>query len=801
MPPSNFEAPLTTLPEIPESVDSGLDGEVEVEVDVPFDPMMEMGEPDPLSPLAQHDDNLAEFLDENDLQGVADELMELYEDDVSSRSEWEAIAKDAINMLGFSVDERSEPFEGACGATHPVLSQAVIKFQAKAFKELFPSGGPVRTQIMGVHNPEREQQAKRVKDYMNYQTTHQMPEFGRELDKMLFYVGLFGSAFKKTYYDGALNRPTSRVVRAEDFVIDYWASDLETAERYTHRQILSTNEIKRHMLNGVFRDIELEDPTPPEADGVSETVDELQGRSRNYTQNDQHTVLEMHVMAEIPGDEEINGLLKPYIVSIHEDSGHVLAIRRNWKEDDPSMEKRQYFVHYQMIPGLGFYGYGYLHLIGGLTKTATASMRQLIDAGTLANLPGGFKAHGLRVLAPDDPIQPGEWRDVNAPAGDLAKSLLPLPYKEPSSTLFNLLQFVVETAKEFADSTDRIVDEASNYGPVGTTMALMEHSTKMFSAIHKRLHSAQAIELNLLAQINSEYLPEQYPYEQAGQAQNIFREDFDMRSIDVIPVSDPNMPTAAHRIAKINAIMSIAASDPAAHDMNAIRLDLYLAMGVDQPEKYLAKPPQPISADPITENSSAMVGKQVAAQPHQNHDAHVTVHASVLNNPAYAEMVGMRQILLAHINEHLSHKFRMEILQMAGDPQMQQAVMAGDPLDPQVENQIAIMAADASDALLELDRVKSEILAGNQEDPVIELQRKEIELREMKVQNDALKMALAHEIDKDKLTLDRDKLKLQEAEVMIDDANTDLDREARIQIEENKLAAQKVKNNERPSSS
>jgi len=709
--------------------------------------------------VEDHEANLADTLDEQQLNEVAMELSEAFDNDKDSRQDYDSIAEDGVTLLGLQDEQGGEPFPGACNATHPALTQAVVKFQAKAYKELFPTEGPVRTRLLGTQNPEKMEQANRVRQFMNYQTQLQMPEYGPELDRLLFYVGLYGSAFKKTYWDATLQRPRTQYVKAQDFYIDYYASDLETAERFTHTYSMSQNEIRKYQIAGMFRDTEVLDSPMDGESNAEETANEAVGVTRPSMQKDRVEMLEMHVNLDLPGFEDENGIALPYIVHMTDDNT-ILAIRRNWDQDDQAKKKKHFFTHFTMIPGLGFYGYGYLHLIGGLTKTATSSMRQLIDAGTFANLPGGFKAHGLRVLAPDEPIAPGEWREVNSPAGDLAKSLQPLPFKEPSNTLFNLMQYVVNTAKEFADSSDQIVENGSNYGPVGTTMALLEQSSKMFSAVHKRLHSAQSKDLRILARIDHEYLPEMYPYEVAGGAQQIFKNDFNLKSIDVIPVSDPNMPSESHRIAKINAIMTIAQQQPEAYNMQQIGMELFQAMGIDEPERYLKKKQQPISADPITENMAVMKGAPLQAKPEQNHDAHLVTHALILQNKTYQGNQQMMQLLTSHIQDHMALKYRQEMMQMIQDPQMQQALMAGQPLPPEMENQIALMAANAADQVNQLDIEKEKILSGekDKEDPV----SKQIELQQM-------------ELDL-KRQVHMDKIALEESKMIIDDENKDEDR-------------------------
>ena len=709
--------------------------------------------------VEDHEANLADALDEQQLNDVAMELSEAFDNDKDSRQDYDSIAEDGVTLLGLQDEQGGEPFPGACNATHPALTQAVVKFQAKAYKELFPTEGPVRTRIIGTQNPEKMEQANRVRHFMNYQTQLQMPEYGPELDRLLFYVGLYGSAFKKTYWDATLQRPRTQYVKAQDFYVDYYASDLETAERFTHTYSMSQNEIRKYQIAGMFRDTEVLDSPMDGESNAEETANEAVGVTRPSMQKDRVEMLEMHVNLDLPGFEDENGIALPYIVHMTDDNT-ILAIRRNWDQEDQAKKKKHFFTHFTMIPGLGFYGYGYLHLIGGLTKTATSSMRQLIDAGTFANLPGGFKAHGLRVLAPDEPIAPGEWREVNSPAGDLAKALQPLPFKEPSQTLFNLMQYVVNTAKEFADSSDHIVDNASNYGPVGTTMALLEQSSKMFSAVHKRLHSAQSKDLRILARLDHEYLPDMYPYEVAGGAQQVFKEDFNLKSIDVIPVSDPNMPSESHRIAKINAIMSIAQQQPASYNMEQIGMELFQAMGIDEPERYLKKKQQPISADPITENMAVMKGAPLQAKPEQNHDAHLVTHALILQNKTYQGNQQMMQLLTSHIQDHMALKYRQEMMQMIQDPQMQQALMAGQPLPPEMENQIALMAANAADQVNQLDIEKEKILSGEkeQDDPV----SKQIELQQM-------------ELDL-KRQVHMDKIALEESKMIIDDENKDEDR-------------------------
>ena len=760
-------------------------GEVEVEVadDATLEAAEAMGFFDEEEQLNEEfDANLAEQMPEEDLQFVANELYEGFTKDKDSRQEYDDIAEEGVTLLGFKDDQGDEPFPGACNATHPVLAQAVVKFQAKTYKELFPTEGPVRTRIIGMDTMQKQEQANRVRQFMNWQTQIQMPEYGPELDRLLFYVSLYGTAFKKTYWDPTQQRACTEFVKSSDFYVNYYASDLENAERYTHKYTLSKNQVKKLQLAGMFRDLDVME-TPIDESSATESENEIVGRAKPGMAEDEVEILEVHANIDLPGFENEDGLKLPYIVHMTTDE-QVLCIRRNWDEDDLLMKKKMYFTHYTMIPGLGFYGYGYLHLIGGLTKTATSSLRQLIDAGTFANLPGGFKAHGLRVLAPDEPISPGEWREVNSPAGDLGKSLQPLPFKEPSGTLFQLMQYVTNLAKEFADATDSVVEQGSNYGPVGTTMALLEQSSKLFNAVHKRLHAAQSKDLRILARLDSEYLPDMYPYEVAGSAQQVFREDFNLKSIDVIPVSDPNMPTEAHRIAKINAIMSIAQQNPAAYNMQQISMELFAAMGVEEPQRYLAQSQQPMSANPITENMAAMKGTPLQAQMDQNHDAHIETHGTILRNPAYKENPQLQQILMGHITEHLAMKYQQEMMQMIQDPQMQQALMMaqqqGQPLPMEMQNQIALMAADASDKVLQFDEEKAKIMAGDTDkNEQIEIQKQDLALRAQAEMN--------------KLKIHDDKMDLEEAKLMTTDENEDEDRKLRLKEAEMRFASDMAK--------
>jgi hypothetical protein len=493
-------------------------------------------------------ENLAEDLDDFDLIRIAEGVYDRYDADVNSRSEWESMFERGFDLLGLKLEDTSEPFEGACTAVHPLLIESAVKFQSKAIGELFPPAGPVKSQVLGSEDYKKDQQARRVQDFMNYQLTEQMPEYFDEFERMLFHLPLIGSAFKKVYYDASLERPVSEFVPIDQFYVSYYASDLRKADRYTHIIYRSPHDLMREIRSGMYLDIDLPDAYVPSPTPISSKIDTVMGMSQTGEDDPQYVLLEQHCYLELEADSEYSeGVALPYIVTVEEQSRRVLSIRRNYRPDDPTREKIMHFVHYRFVPGFGFYGLGLIHFLGNLTLTATAAMRALVDAGQFSNLPGGFKAKGVRIVGDNDPIAPGEFKEVEATGMDLTKSIVPLPYKEPSSTLFQMLNFVTATGQKFADSTEQVVSDASTYGPVGTTMALLEASSKFFSAIHKRLHKSQKDEFKILAKINYHYLPNEYPFEVPGMSQKILKKDFDGR-VDVIPVSDPNIPTISPAI-------------------------------------------------------------------------------------------------------------------------------------------------------------------------------------------------------------------------------------------------------------
>src|SRR6056297_957321 len=608
--------------------------------------------------LIPFDANLAEYLDDGTLGELANELTGSFDEDISSRSEWEETYVKGLDLLGVSMDERSEPFEGASAVTHPLIAESVTQFQAQAYKELLPSGGPVKTRIVGTQNEEVEAQGARVKHYMNYLVTEEMEEFDPDMDQLLFYLPLSGSTFKKIYFDNILGRPVSKFLPAQDVVVPYSATDLITTPRITHVLKMTDNEIRKQQLAGFYRDIDLPVGGADETDEVESKVNEIQGISKSFS-DDVRTLLEMHVELDIEGFEdtdvegEPSGLKLPYIVTIDKDSETVLAVRRNYQEQDPLKKAIPYFVHYKFMPGLGFYRFGLTHMIGGLGRAATSILRQLIDAGTLSNLPGGFKAKGVRVRNSDEPIQPGEWRDMDAPGGVIRDSIMPLPYKEPSATLANLLGALIDAGRRFVSIADQQVSNMSQEMPVGTTVAMLERGMKVMSAIHKRLHYAQKNELRILARIVRENVAA-YPYQlQQGMSPQILQQDFDGR-IDIIPVSDPNIFSMAQRVALAQEQLKLAQTNPQMHNLHAAYKRMYQALEVQNIDEVLPPPPQPQPVDPAMENSALLMGQPAQAFPQQNHDAHIKAHVALMMTSLIQDNPQALAMFYSHVQQHIS---------------------------------------------------------------------------------------------------------------------------------------------------
>ena len=698
-------------------------------------------------------DNLADGMDEGDLGLLSSDLCQLIEDDDTSREEWRSAYEKGLTLLGLTYEDRTEPFAGATGVTHPILNEAVTQFQAQAYKELLPAGGPVRTRVVGMVTPEIQAQADRVKAFMNYQITEVMEEYDPEYDQMLYYTGYGGSTFKKVYYDSYLGRATSAVIFPKDLIVPYNAKDLFTADRVTHVIRISKNDLRRQQLNGFYRDVEIGDPTDYEADDITQKEDKIRGVEPSAI-SEEYVLYECHCNWEVPGfeimdeDGEPSGLRLPYIITVEKGSGEVLSIRRNYSEEDPKQRKKQYFVHYKMLPGLGFYGFGLVHLLGNLSRSATSILRQLIDAGTLANLPAGFKAKGLRIQDSGQPLQPGEWRDVDAPGGDLAANLMPLPYKEPSATLYQLLGFCITAAEKFIGTTDLGMGDTNQEMPVGTTIAVLERGGRVMSAVHKRLHYALKQELKLLAQVFADYLPPEYPYEVIGGDKSIKQSDFDGR-IDIIPVSDPNIFSMTQRITLAQEQLKLAQSDPASHNMREALRRMYAALGVEDIDGILKpeQPPQPTG--PANENAQLINVPNGAPVPQvfeeQNHMAHIQMHIQLVKLPLIQNTPAAMAAITAHVFEHIGFAARQQVMQQQPQ-QPQQPMQQGQqpqqppPPDPQMEAQIAELEVQMAQQVLAA-------FGGGEADPLVELKGRELDIKEQDSQQRANEAAQRIQLD------------------------------------------------------
>ena len=636
-------------------------------------------------------DNLVEILDEDKLDEIGATVIDKFEADKDSRDEWESMFERGFDLLGLKLEDTTEPFEGAATAVHPLLIESAVKFQSKASTELFPAKGPVKAQVLGDATIEKQQQANRVQNFMNYQVTTQMPEYFDEFERMLFHLPLIGSAIKKVYYDASLDRPVSEFVPIDQFYVSYYATDLRRADRYTHVIYRSPVDMARQMEAGMYADVELPKASIPNLSGMAEKMDSVLGLSPASDNDPQYVLLEQHCYLELEEDKMHKGRAAcPYIVTVEQQSGQVLSIRRNWAEDDDKYVKKMHFTHYRYVPGFGFYGLGLIHFLGNLTMSATAAMRSLLDAGQFANLPGGFKAKGVRMVGDNDPIAPGEFKEVEATGMDLSKSIIPLPFKEPSGTLFEMLRYVTGAGQKFADSTEQVIADSGGYGPVGTTMALLEASSKFFSAIHKRLHKAQGDEFKILARIDYEYLDEEYPYDLPGISEKIFKMDFDGK-VDIVPVSDPNIPSNAQRMMLIQMVQQIAQqSPPGMFDMEAINRMLLTTANVPDVDKLMPIKDEAQPQDPMSDVKSVSENKPIKAFPGQNHDAHIQFKTLFVNDPSNAKNPMMPKIvpaLQANIAEHSLLKYEEELQGMM--QQAQQAIMQDPMLAQQVQQELA----------------------------------------------------------------------------------------------------------------
>jgi len=680
--------------------------------------------------------NLAEDMDERELKDMAMELIEEYKKDKTSRKEWEDAYIKGLDLLGTKYQEVTKPFKGASGVTHPLLAESVTQFQAQAYKELVPSDGPVRTQVVGLQTPATEQQADRVKDYMNYLLMEEMEDYTTDMDQMLFYLPLSGSTFKKIYYDAMLDRPVSKFIPAEDLVVPYYASDLKDCERITHVIKMTSNDVTKKMAAGFYRDIELIDSST-EPDSVQKKLNELEG-VKGTGSDYLNTILEMHVDLNLDDYEDFDDKAKkikiPYIVTIDEGSGEILSIYRNYKPGDLGYSRVEYFVHYKFLPGLGFYGFGLTHMIGGLSQAATQSLRQLIDAGTLKNLPAGFKSRGIRVRDDDQPIQPGEFRDVDAPGGNIRDQFFNLPFTEPSPTLYNLMGFVVQAGQKFAAITDSNIGNDAQNRAVGTTMALMERGSRVMSGVHKRCYYAMRLEFKILARICGEYLPPEYPYDVYGGPRQIKQADFDNR-VDILPVADPNIMSMSQRVTLAQAQLQIAQSNPQMHNLHEAYRRVYEALGTKTIDQILKPPPkQPEPLDPAKENARALQMKLLTAFEFQDHDAHISAHMAFMASRMVQINPQVYALLQSHISDHISFKAKAQVKEMMmQSPEMTQMAQQ-DPQQFEImfEAEVAKVAAQITSEL-----VQTENASQNKEDPLIKIKQQEIDLRAMDLQRKA----------------------------------------------------------------
>jgi len=763
-------APGTFVGKVNEVLPEGIEIEAEEDggVIVDFDPMAMVGLDD-----GDFYRNLAEELDDRELGRLSSELLGEFDANKSSRSEWEDAYSKGLELLGYNYEERTMPFRGATGVTHPLLAEAATQFQAQAFNELLPPSGPVRTQIIGEKTRENEAQAFRVKEFMNYYITNVMEEYTPEFDQMLFYLPLAGSTFKKVYYDEAIDRAVSKFVPAEDIVVPYGASDLDSCENITQVVKMTLNDLRIRQVMGFYRDIPVI-PAQGAEDEITGEINKLDGVEPSNLDYD-CTLLECHVNLDLEGfedtgeDGEPTGIKVPYIVTISEDSGQVLSIRRNFKEESDVKKKIQYFVHYKFLPGFGFYGLGLIHTIGGLSRTATAALRQLIDAGTLSNLPAGFKARGLRVRDDEEPLQPGEFRDVDAPGGAIRDSLMPLPFKGPDTTLFQLLGFVVDAGRRFATITDMKVGDGNQQAAVGTTVALLEQGSRVMSAVHKRLHYGMRQEFKLLARVMSEYLPQEYPYAVMGGDRAIMQRDFDDR-IDVVPVSNPNSFSQAQRISLAQAQLQMAMQAPQIHDLHEAYRRMYEALGVNDVDKILIAPSSddPIPKDPAQENIDALDSVQLKVFEGQDHDAHIMTHLTFGTSGTLQALPQSAISLQKHVMEHVKVKSQelatAQLLQQTG----------GQPLNADMELELEAMVAQINaQEFAKLKQLTAQITGQNQGDPLVQLKQQELQLDAQKQQADL-------QIDQAELQMDQQRMANKQTEFQQRLASQERQTQARI---------------------
>jgi hypothetical protein len=780
--------------EDPESMTIGIDGiEIQIEPDEPADD--------------EFNENLAEVISEDELQSLASDLIEDYEEDLASRKDWMQTYVDGLELLGMRIEERSEPWEGACGVYHPLLSEALVKFQSETIMETFPAAGPVKTKIIGKETPKKKESSERVREDMNYQLTEVMVEYRPEHERMLWGMGLSGNGFKKVYFDPSLDRQASIYVPAEDVVVPYGASNLETSPRVTHVMRKTKNELRKLMVGGFYRDVDLPEPANV-LDDVEKKIAEKMGFRAST--DDRYKLLEIQVYLDLPGYEDKDDDGKeteiglPYIITIEKNSQEVLAIRRNWHPDDPTKQKRTHFVHYPYIPGFGFYAFGLIHLIGAFAKSGTSIIRQLVDAGTLSNLPGGLKTKGMRVKGDDTPIAPGEFRDVDVASGTIRDNILPLPYKEPSQVLLTLMNQIVEEGRRFAAAADLKVSDMSANSPVGTTLAILERSLKVMSAVQARIHYAMKQELKLLKDIIRDYTPDEYEYDPVEGPRRAKKSDYDQ--VEVIPVSDPNSATMAQKVVQYQAVMQMAQATPQIYDMVELNRQMLDVLGIKNIGKLVPSSEDQKPRDPVTENMAVLNMKPVKAFIYQDHEAHIQVHTSAMQDPKIMKLVGqnpnaqaIQAAMLAHINEHMGYEYRRQIEEMLGVPIDLPNYEAGEEIPQDMEVEISRMMAMAAEKLLQKDQAEEAQQQAQQaaQDPLVQMQQqelaikqKEAEIKEKKVILDAAAKADQQSIELARIEAQKEIAGMQAGAKSAKD-RADLD--ARMELEGVRLGTQIAK--------
>jgi len=763
----------------PQGIDDLLgDPQIEIEIEDPESVDITMGDLSIHMEAGEEDDfneNLADVLSDDLMQSLAEELLSDYDDDVGSRKDWMQTYVDGLELLGMKIEERTEPWEGACGVFHPMLSEALVKFQSETMMATFPAAGPVKTQIIGKETPAKKESAQRVADDMNYQLTDVMKEYRPEHERMLWGLGLSGNAFKKVYFDPGLDRQVSFFVPAEDIVVPYGASNLESSPRITHVMRKTENELRKLQVAGFYRDIDLGTP-----DNVLDEVEKKIAEKMGFraTSDDRFKLLEMNVDLDLEGyehkdkDGEPTGIALPYVVTIEKGSSNILAIRRNWEPDDETFTKRQHFVHYGYVPGFGFYCFGLIHLIGAFAKSGTSLIRQLVDAGTLSNLPGGFKTRGMRVKGDDTPIAPGEWRDADVASGTLKDNLLPLPYKEPSQTLMTLLGQIVEEGRRFANTADLTLSDMSAQAPVGTTLAILERTLKNMSAIQARVHYSMKQELGLLKNIIAEYTPDDYDYQPSEGSRKAKKSDYD--DIDVIPVSDPNASTMAQKIVQYQAVIQLAQGAPQLYNLPLLHRQMLEVLGVKDANKLVPMDEDQKPTDPVTENQNVLKGKPVKAFISQDHKAHIVVHMAAMQDPKIMALLqnnpqapAMQAAMMAHINEHLGFEYRKQMEQTLGMQLPAQIDESGEEvqMSPEVEARLSPMLAQAAQQLLQKNMQEAQQGQAQQQaqDPIVQMQMKELELKEQENQRKAAKDQADNAIRTAQQQIERERIQAQTA--------------------------------------